>query len=131
MISDWGPQFVVHSFQALLNKLGIKSSLFTVFHPQSDRTTKQYNQEIETYLSIYCTAHFYSWVDHLSFLEFAHNSQQHLDQQTIPFELMYGTIPKPVPIVTTILNLPAVKSRLEFLDKIWQEAAVAHELAAK
>jgi len=64
----------------------------------------KYNQEIKTYLSIYCIAHFYSWVDHLSFLEFAHNSQQYLDQQTILFELMYGTTPKPVLIVTTISN---------------------------
>jgi len=41
IISDQGPQFVAHSFQALLNKLGIKSSLSTTFHPQSDRTTCQ------------------------------------------------------------------------------------------
>ena len=44
---------------------------------------------------------------------------------------MYGTVPKPVPTVTTTSNLLAVKSRLEFLDKIWQEVAAAHKLAAK
>jgi len=131
MISDWGLQFVVCSFQALLNKLGIKLSLSTTFHPQSDRTTKRYNQEIKTYLSIYYTAHPHSWVDHLPFLEFAHNSRRHSDQQTTLFELIYGTAPKPIPTVTTISNLPAVKLRLEFLDKIWQEATAAHELAAK
>jgi len=74
MISDRGLQFVAHLFQALLNKLGIKSSLSIAFHLQSDGTTEWYNQEIKTYLSIYCIAHPYSWVDHLPFLEFAHNS---------------------------------------------------------
>jgi len=44
---------------------------------------------------------------------------------------MYGTAPKPVPTVTTTLNLPVVKSQLKFLDKIWQEVAAAHELVAK
>jgi hypothetical protein len=55
IISDRGPQFAAQLFKELLKLLGIKSALTTAYHPQSDGTTEQVNQEIEAYLSIYCS----------------------------------------------------------------------------
>ena len=52
IISNWGPQFTSQSFKELLKLLGIKSALSTAYHPQTDGTTEQVNQEIEAYLSI-------------------------------------------------------------------------------
>jgi transposase InsO family protein len=57
MLSDWGPQFAAKAFRKLLKLLGIKSNLTTAYHPQTDGATKRVNQEIEAYLSIYCSAH--------------------------------------------------------------------------
>ena len=56
-ISDRGPQFAAKAFQELLKLLGIKSSLSTAYHPQSDGATKHVNQEIEAYVAIYCSTH--------------------------------------------------------------------------
>ena len=65
-----------------------KLSFATEYHPQSDGTTERYNQEIEAYLSIYCTAFPTDWVDALPILEFTHNSRRHSDRKHSPFELL-------------------------------------------
>jgi transposase InsO family protein len=79
MLSDWGPQFAAKSFHELLKLLGIKSNLTMAYHPQTDGATEQVNQEIEAYLSIYCSAHLTKWKNFLSTLEFTHNNRRHAD----------------------------------------------------
>ena len=80
IISDRGPQFASKSFVELLKLLGIKSALSTAFHPQTEGTTERVYQEIEAYLSIYCTSHPEEWRDALSTLEFTHNNRRHADR---------------------------------------------------
>ena len=75
IISDRGPQFASKAFVELLKLLGIKLALSTAYHPQTDGTTERVNQEIEAYLSIYCSAHPEEWPLALSMLEFTHNNQ--------------------------------------------------------
>ena len=69
IISDRGPQFASKAFIELLKLLGIKSALSTAYHPQTDGTMERINQEIEAYLSIYCTAHPEEWAATLSTLD--------------------------------------------------------------
>jgi transposase InsO family protein len=79
IISDRDPRFAAHAFQELLKLLNIKSNLTTAYHPQSDGATKRVNQEIEAYLSIYCTSHPEDWLHSLSTLEFMHNNRRHAE----------------------------------------------------
>src|SRR5271155_4638518 len=79
IISDRGPQFASKGFRELLKQLGITSALTTTYHPQSDGATERVNQEIETYLSIYCSSHPEEWLEKLPTLEFVHNNRQHAD----------------------------------------------------
>jgi len=74
IISDRGPQFASNSFKELLKILGIKSALSTAYHPQTDGMTEQTNQEIEAYLSIYCTSYPEDWPKALHLMEFTHNN---------------------------------------------------------
>jgi transposase InsO family protein len=73
IISDRDPRFAAHAFQELLKLLNIKLNLTTAYHPQSDGATERVNQEIEAYLSIYCTSHPEDWLHLLSTLEFTQN----------------------------------------------------------
>lgn len=79
IISDRGPQFAAKSFLELLKLLNIKSSLTTAYHPQSDGATERVNQEIEAYISIFCTNNPEEWLKMLSIMEFTHNNQRHVD----------------------------------------------------
>ena len=67
IISKKGPQFSSKTF--------VESALSTAYHPQTDGTTEQVNQEIEAYLSIYCASHPEDWPQALHTLEFTHNNQ--------------------------------------------------------
>ena len=74
IISDRGPQFAAKSFIKLLKLLKIKSALTTAYHPQSDGATERVNQEIEAYISIFCTNNPEEWSKMLATLEFTHNN---------------------------------------------------------
>ena len=75
IILDRGPQTASNSFKELLKILGIKSALSTAYHPQTNGTTEQTNQEIEAYLSIYCTSYPEDWPKALHIMEFTHNNR--------------------------------------------------------
>ena len=86
IISDQGPQFASKSFRELLKLLGIKPALSTAYHPQTDGTMERVNQEIEAYLSIYCSSHPEDWPNVISILEFTHNNRQHADRLRTPLD---------------------------------------------
>jgi hypothetical protein len=54
IISDWGPQFVSKFSKALAKILDYIIAPSTTYHPQTDGQTERLNQELETYLRIYC-----------------------------------------------------------------------------
>ena len=129
IISDRGPQFASKAFIELLKLLGIRSALSTAYHPQTDGTTEQVNQEIEAYLSIYCTSHPEDWLTALGTLEFTHNNRRHADRQKTPFELMYGDTPIAVPLSFEKTKFPNIENKMKTLIKNREEALAAHELA--
>ena len=129
IISDRGPQFTSKSFVELLKLLGITSTLLMAYHPQMDGTTEQVNQEIEAYLSIYCTSHPEEWLSAIHTLEFMHNNWRHADWQTTPFELMFGSSPLAIPYTFKNMKFPNLEDKMKTLQKNREEALVAHELA--
>ena len=129
IISDRGPQFASRTFIELLKLLGIKLSLSTTYHPQTDGTTKWVNQEIEAYLAIYCASHPEEWLTALHTLEFTHNNHRHVDRQKTPFKLMFRDSPQAVPHFFENTRFPAVEAKMKQLRKNREEALAAHELA--
>ena len=91
IILDRDPRFAAKSFQELLRLLGVKSKLTTAYHPQGDGTTEHFNQEIEVYISIYCSSHPKTWYKTIGTIEFTHNNRRHSDRTRTPFELILGT----------------------------------------
>ena len=129
IISDWGPQFALKAFVELLKLLGIKLVLSTAYHLQTDRTTKQVNQEIEAYLAIYCASHPEEWVTALSTLEFTHNNWRHTKRQKTPFKLMFRDSPVAVSYSFKNTKFPTIEDKMRTLIKNHEEALAAHELA--
>ena len=112
-----------------LKLLGIKSALSTAYHPQTDGTMEQVNQEIEAYLSIFCASHPEDWPQALHTLEFTHNNQRHADRQNTPFELMFGESPVAILLSFESTKYPTIEDKMKTLLRNRQEALAAHELA--
>ena len=129
IISDRGPQFTSRTFVKLLKLLGIKSSLSSTYHPQTDGTTEWVNQEIKAYLAIYCASHPEEWLTTLHTLEFTHNNRWHVDRQKTPFKLMFGDSPQAIPHSFKNTRFPAVEAKMKQLQKNREEALTVHELA--
>ena len=129
IFSDRGPQFAAQVFRQLLKILEIETALSTSYHPQTDGTTERFNQEIETWLSIYCIGFPEDWAQHLSIIEFTHNNRRHSDRLHTPFELMMGYNPKAIPTSFQYTEYPSINDRADLLDQIRNEAIAAHTLA--
>ena len=129
IISDRGPQFASKSLVELLKLLGITSALLMAYHPQTDGTTEWINQEIEAYLSIYCTSHPEDWLSAIHTMEFTHNNRRHADQQTTHFELMFRNSPIAIPYTFKNTKFPNLEDKMKMLWKNREEALAAHELA--
>jgi Integrase zinc binding domain len=129
IISDRDPRFAARAFQELLKLLNIKSNLTTAYHPQSNGATERVNQEIEAYLSIYCTSHPEDWLHSLSTLEFTHNNRRHAERVHSPFELIQGNNPISVPITFSHTKFPTIEEKMKRMINDREEALAAHELA--
>lgn len=131
IITDRGTQFASRTFQELCKLTGIKSSMSTAYHPQTDGQAERTNQEIEAYLRIYCAAHPENWTRHLPIIEFAHNNRAHSVTKRSPFELLMGYEPTALPICYPKSNIPSVAQRLDNLTTYRTKALAAHELARR
>ena len=75
IISDRGPQFAAHAFRELLKLLNVTNKLSIAYHPQTDRATERVNQEIEVYLSIFCSSFPEEWAKKLFLVKSTHNNR--------------------------------------------------------
>ena len=89
-ISDCGPQFASRFMKELNRLLGIKTSLSTAYHPQTDGQTERVNQEIEQFLRLFVNYHQNDWVEWLSIAEFSFNNKIHSATHYSPFYLDNG-----------------------------------------
>jgi hypothetical protein len=107
----------------LWEKLGVKASLSTAFHPQTDGETERVNQEIEQFFRVFCNFQQNNWVDLLPFAEFAHNVRAHSATGQSPFQVWYGFQPEFIPPSTSphtsllwkIASRPWIKSVVKSL----------------
>ena len=129
VISDCGPQFTTNFAKELGHILGYEISLYTAYHPQTDGETERLNQEVETYLRIFCSSHPETWTDHIPMAEFVHNHRPHSTTSKSPFYLMLSCEPQAIPSIIESTHLPALEERLRNLDASRKEALAAHKLA--
>jgi hypothetical protein len=129
IISDRGPQFASKFVKELARLLNYEVALCMAYHPQTDGQTERYNQTLETYLQIYCSRNPDKWEEHVTLTEFTHNSHVHSSMKKVPFEIILGYIPKPLPELKAQSEVVGVQERLEELLKMRKEALAAHKLA--
>ena len=115
--------------KSLIKLCNVKQWISTAYHPQTDGETEWVNQELETYLGIFCKKNPEEWDRNLSITEFSYNERTHSATKWTPFFLMLGYKPTGIPIAFPKSNVPMVERRLAELLKIRDNARAAHELA--
>ena len=128
VISDCGPQFVSSFTRDLYSKSGIEMKATTAYRPQSNGEAERVNQEIGTYLRMYCAEKPDDWSLYLADVQFAHNSRIHSMHRQTPFYLLHGYEPTTYP--SDIANPPGLADdRLELLAANRDKAIIAHRRA--
>uniref|UniRef100_A0A8C7ZXU4 ribonuclease H n=1 Tax=Oryzias sinensis TaxID=183150 RepID=A0A8C7ZXU4_9TELE len=90
--SDHGPQFVAAFWRYFCNLLGIKVSLSSGFHPQTNGQVERYNQDLETTLRAMCSKNPRTWSSQLPWAEYSHNTLINSSGFS-PFQAAYGYQP--------------------------------------
>ena len=130
LISDRGPQFMSAFTRELARLLQYDIKLSTTYHPQTDGQTKQTNQEVETYLRIFCANNPQKWTDFLPTTEFHHNSVPHSSTKVSPFSLLHRYEPRAYPPLGKTF-LSALENHLTTLEEAWKQALAAHKMACQ
>ena len=126
VISDRGPQFMSSFTRDLYDKCGIEMKATTAYRPQSNGEAERVNQEIGTYLRMYCVEKPADWSLYLADAQFAHNSRIHSMHRQTPFYLLHGYELTAYP--SDIANNPGLaEERLEQLAANRDKAVIAHK----
>ena len=115
----------------ILEALGVKSSLSTAYHPQTDGQTERMNQEVEQYLRVYTSQRQDDWVKQLPMAEFAINSRQQSATHQSPFYMLYGYHPNFQLSLPSAIEVPAAEQRLKILKEVQTDTQAALEVAAE
>lgn len=102
-----------------------------VYHPRMDSLTEWTNQKVEAYLQLYCSDHPETWSDHLTDIEFVHNTRMSEVTKHTPFQIMMGYQPRTISIDSPMTHVPAAQEHLEVLKKIWSEVEATLELSQR
>ncbi len=106
-VSDRGPQFVSKFWREFCHLLGASVSLSSGFHPQSNGQTERANQDLERVLRCLVTQNPASWSQHLSWVEYAHNSLPVSSTGLSPFECSVGYQPPIFPSLESEVAVPS------------------------
>jgi hypothetical protein len=85
VVSDRNSTITGSFFMDLYIYLGIKRSMSTAYHPQTDSQTERFNQVIESYLRSYCNFEQNDWASMLAMAEYAYNNSKHSSTKISPF----------------------------------------------
>ncbi|KAJ9520387.1 hypothetical protein QJQ45_000129 [Haematococcus lacustris] len=126
MVSDRGPHFHNTFWHHVQKLLGMRGSLSSSYHPQSDGQTERYNRVLEEMLRHYISPTQADWPDYLSLAEFAVNNSWQESIKSTPFLVNTGQSP-----ITPMLHSLPDKGRCpEGLSYAtwWQEAVANAKL---
>ncbi len=94
IISDCGSLFSSWLWANLMYSFRIEQQLSTAFHPPTDGQTKRQNSVLEQYLLSYINYQQDDWSLLLALAEFAYNPVVHSSTSKVPFEIVYGEVPR-------------------------------------
>ena len=90
ILSDRDPRFTTHFWKSFQKAMGIRLTMSTAFHPQTDCQSKRTIQVLEDMLRACVLDHKGSWEEHFPLVDFAYNNNYQASIQMAPYEALYG-----------------------------------------
>ncbi len=116
LISDRDPRFTSNFWKEVCRTLGVRQSMSTAYHPQTDGQTERANRTLEEMLRHNINPSQDNWDLLLGTAEFAINNSWHESVQNTPFMLNYGQHPLTPASLAIDSKVPAAR---EFTEA-WQ-----------
>jgi len=91
--SDRDTRFIRTFWKGIVDTLGIKSTMSSPFHPQTDGQMERIQHSSECYLRNYCNADQDNWEELLPMAEYAYNNSLHSTVKMTPCFANYGYYP--------------------------------------
>ena len=114
LLSDGGSQFVAELMENVLKILGIKHSVSTAYHPQTNGLCERANGTIKSLICKVAHDNPGNWDRLLPCVLFAYRESPQETTGFAPFELVYGSVPRgPMTLVRDLWLQPSLE-----LDKI-------------
>ncbi|KAI3351293.1 hypothetical protein L3Q82_005837 [Scortum barcoo] len=122
IVSDRGPQFIAAFWKEFCQLLGATVSLSSGYHSESNGQTERLNQELETCLKCLVAQNQTTWSQHLTWVEYAHNSLPTAATGLSHFQVVYGYQPPLFPTNETEVTVPSAHAMVKNCRKIWAAA---------
>jgi len=94
IVSDLGRQFISTFWKTLCQRLKIRASYSTAYHPETDGQTENANGVMNRYLRAYVNCEADDWAQHLPLAEFAANNTASATTTVSPFLANLGQHPR-------------------------------------
>ena len=88
--SDRGSNFTSDLFSSVLRELGIKQTLSSAYHPESQGVLERWHQTFKTMLKKFCLESSLDWDEGVNYLVFAIREAPQESLGFSPFEMVYG-----------------------------------------
>ncbi|KAI3357960.1 hypothetical protein L3Q82_002952 [Scortum barcoo] len=102
--------------------LGATVSLSSGYHPESNGQTERMNQELETCLRCLVAQNQTTWSQHLTWIEYAHNTLPTAATGLSPFHVVHGYQPPVFSACEQEVTVPSAHALVRRSHKIWEAA---------
>ena len=124
-ISDRDTRFTSHFLTELFKLEGVETNPSTAYHPQTDGQTERNNQELETFLRIWCSYHMDDWHLWLRSAQFRYNNMTHSATKVAPFYAVHGDYPYTGVNLRARTKAPAAEEFAKTKEDILKEVQAA------
>ena len=92
IVSDRDSRFTAHFWKSFQKAMGIRLTMSTTFHPQTDGQSERTIQVLEDMLRACVLDHKGLWEEHLPLVKFVYNNSYQASIQMAPYETLYGRL---------------------------------------
>ena len=125
IVSDRGPQFISKVWRSFCSDLGIRVSLSSGYHPQTNGQCERANQAVESTLRCLCQDRPRTWVAELPWIELALNSMTNASTGVSAFEAAFGYQPPLLPSSQDSESPVSVLGGVRRARRIWRRVRAA------